>query len=61
MDKVEAQRHMQRCIDSGLWVADAKAAGLTPADKLLEEELHQRAADKEGGNVEGNEVYEDVD
>ena len=27
MPKEEAQYHMQRCIDSGLWVPDAKAAG----------------------------------
>ena len=27
MSKEEATYHMQRCIDSGLWVSDAKAAG----------------------------------
>ena len=27
MPKEDASYHMQRCIDSGLWVTDAKAAG----------------------------------
>ncbi len=27
MTKEEAAYHMKRCVDSGLWVADAKTAG----------------------------------
>jgi cell division cycle protein 37 len=27
----EARLHMKRCVDSGLWIPDAKAAGLEPA------------------------------
>ena len=27
LPKEEAAYHMQRCVDSGLWVTDAKAAG----------------------------------
>ena len=28
MSKEDASYHMQRCIDAGLWVPDAKAAGI---------------------------------
>jgi len=31
LPKEEAEYHMKRCVDSGLWIPDAKAAGLTPA------------------------------
>ena len=58
MSKEEAAYHMKRCVDSGLWVADAKAAGLTPANEEL-------AKYKEGvdGDVEseGSSEYESVD
>ncbi len=27
LSKEEASYHMKRCVDSGLWVSDAKAAG----------------------------------
>lgn len=63
---------MQRCIDSGLWVADAKSAGLTPASEILQQELEMQevgqkvemtpspdAADDE--KEDSGEHYEEVD
>lgn len=38
----------------GLWVADAKSAGLTPANEQLKKELGELP-------VEEEEVYEDAD
>ena len=40
---------MQCCVDSGLWVTDAKSAGLTPASETLQKELdaEQEAEEKE--------------
>lgn len=46
METKDAEYHMKRCVDSGLWVADAKAA---EAEKLA----------KEGGAVEGEEKTEE--
>jgi len=40
---------MKRCVDSGLWIPDAKAAGMTPAS----EELGVGAG--EAGSSEGEE------
>jgi len=38
MDDETAKYHMKRCIDSGLWIPDAKAAGLTPAADNVDQE-----------------------
>jgi len=55
MPKEESAYHMKRCIDSGLWVPDAKAAGLVPAC----EELRKLRAE---GNLEAqDDEFEDVD
>ncbi len=66
MGKEEANYHMNRCIDSGLWVPDAKAAGLTPAkeelQKLKEEgKLKLPEGDEGDEDDEAEEVYENVD
>lgn len=58
MSKEEAAYHMKRCVDSGLWVADAKAAGLTPASELFEKEDVVDDGDDEGSS---DEHYEDVE
>ena len=36
LPKEEAAMYMKMCVDSGLWVPDAKAAGLTPASEELQ-------------------------
>ncbi|XP_074059460.1 hsp90 co-chaperone Cdc37 [Macrotis lagotis] len=58
MDPTEAKYHMQRCIDSGLWVPNAKAAGgqekgdeEAPASDLVGEARKGRAEEEEKGNV----------
>ncbi|KAI6657919.1 Hsp90 co-chaperone Cdc37-like [Oopsacas minuta] len=43
MSKEDAEYHMKRCVDSGLWVADAKSAGLKSANDQLREEIEQNA------------------
>lgn len=66
MSKEDAAYHMKRCVDSGLWVADAKSAGLTPASEELkkhqdqeeEEEEEEDEEDEEGES--SDEHYEDV-
>jgi len=35
LSKADAEYHMRRCVDSGLWIPDAKAAGMTPASEEL--------------------------
>ena len=56
MSKEDAAYHMKRCVDSGLWVADAKAAGLTPAseqfDKDDQEEEDDGSSDEHYENIE---------
>ena len=64
---------MQRCIDSGLWVADAKSAGLTPASEALQKELDEKQEQEQGVEMasfpttpedekeDSAEHYEDVD
>lgn len=50
---------MQRCIDSGLWVSDAKSAGLTPASEELRK---MRGEDSLEAQVDDeDEQYEDLD
>ncbi|XP_030331096.1 hsp90 co-chaperone Cdc37 [Strigops habroptila] len=52
MDPTEAKHHMQRCIDSGLWVPNAKSgegAGKSGADGSEE-----KAKKENGGEEEGN-------
>ena len=56
MSKEDAAYHMKRCVDSGLWVADAKSAGLTPASEELQK--HQEEEEEEGES--SDEHYEDV-
>ncbi|XP_001367261.2 hsp90 co-chaperone Cdc37 [Monodelphis domestica] len=58
MDPSEAKYHMQRCIDSGLWVPNAKAAGghekgedEAPASDLVGEARKGRVEEEEKGNV----------
>lgn len=59
MPKEEAAYHMQRCIDSGLWVSDAKSAGLTPASEELRK---MRGEDSLEAQVDDeDEQYEDLD
>lgn len=55
LSKEEASYHMKRCVDSGLWVADAKSAGLTPASEELKK--HNIEVDDESSD----EHYEDID
>lgn len=55
MSKEDATYHMQRCVDSGLWVPDARSAGLTPANEQLKKELEQQ------GKLPTEEEYEDAD
>ena len=75
MDKEEFEYHMKRCVDSGLWVSDAKSAGLTPASEQLEKELDSEqlgGGEEESGakdeeesgsqkELEGSGGYEEVD
>ncbi|XP_027713575.1 hsp90 co-chaperone Cdc37 [Vombatus ursinus] len=58
MDPAEAKYHMQRCIDSGLWVPNAKAAGgqekgedEAPASDLVGEARKGRVEEEEKGNI----------
>ncbi|KAF0313815.1 Hsp90 co-chaperone Cdc37 [Amphibalanus amphitrite] len=44
MDEDEARYHMKRCVDSGLWVADAKAAEAEKAAKEAAEAAAKGAA-----------------
>ena len=56
MDQDEARYHMKRCVDSGLWVADAKAA---EAEKEAREAAEAAAA--AGGEAAAEEaVYEEL-
>ncbi len=65
MPKEEAVYHMKRCTDSGLWVPDAKAAGLTPAKeelKKLKDEGKLKLSEEEVGlEPEEEEEYETLD
>ncbi|KAI1304645.1 Hsp90 co-chaperone Cdc37 [Halotydeus destructor] len=41
LDPETAAYHMKRCVDSGLWIPDAKAAGVTPAAGDSEEAVYE--------------------
>ena len=53
MSKEDASYHMQRCIDAGLWVSDAKAAGTLLYDADLPSCVYDCVCDiqKGMGNV----------
>ena len=53
MDQDEARYHMKRCVDSGLWVADAKAAEAEKAAKEAAEAAAAGAAEGAAGAAEG--------
>ena len=64
MSKEDAAYHMKRCVDSGLWVTDAKAAGLTPASEELQKiraegSLEAQADDDSDGSGDGYDVAVD--
>ena len=68
MSKEDAAFHMKRCVDSGLWVADAKAAGLTPAREELaklalnEDDIDKgEEADNESNASDIDEYYENAE
>uniref|UniRef100_A0A8C6YGF8 Hsp90 co-chaperone Cdc37 n=1 Tax=Naja naja TaxID=35670 RepID=A0A8C6YGF8_NAJNA len=53
MDPTEAKYHMQRCIDSGLWVPNAQSAeGVEKGDKFegVYEEVKKESSEEEKGN-----------
>ena len=56
LSKEDATYHMKRCVDSGLWVSDAKAAGLTPAN----EELAKMRLEEASNASDSDEHYESV-
>ncbi|XP_057258359.1 hsp90 co-chaperone Cdc37 [Pezoporus wallicus] len=54
MDPTEAKHHMQRCIDSGLWVPNAKSgegAGKSGSEGLEEEAKKENGDEEEEGNA----------
>lgn len=59
MSKEEAAYHMKRCVDSGLWVADAKSAGLTPASEELKK--HNMDIDDESSDEHYEDIHEEKD
>lgn len=72
MPKEKFEEYMKLCVDSGLWVADAKSQGLTPASEELEKEMEslkqttEKAAEpkeeqQEEKGGEDSESYEEVD
>ena len=61
MPKEEASYHMQRCIDSGLWVSDAKSAGLTPASEELKKMRGEDSLEAQVDDDSEDERYEDLD
>lgn len=63
MSKEDAAYHMKRCVDSGLWVADAKAAGLTPAREELAKHNNDYGedADVESNASNSDDQYESLD
>uniref|UniRef100_A0A1W7RGQ6 Hsp90 co-chaperone Cdc37 n=1 Tax=Agkistrodon contortrix contortrix TaxID=8713 RepID=A0A1W7RGQ6_AGKCO len=52
MDPAEAKYHMQRCIDSGLWVPNAQSVGAEKGDKLegVYEEVKKKSSEEEKEN-----------
>lgn len=52
MPEDEAKYHMKRCVDSGLWVPDAKAAGLLAAG--------DDTTTGDGGDDDDEEIYDEV-
>ena len=58
MSKEDAAYHMKRCVDSGLWVADAKSSGLTPASEELKKYKQEQGLED---SESSDEHYEDVD
>lgn len=61
MSKEDAAYHMRRCIDSGLWVADAKSSGLTPASEELKKYKKEQGIEDDSNDESSDEHYEDVD
>ena len=59
--KEEASYHMKRCIDSGLWVPDAKSAGLTPASEELRKMRAEGNLETQDDDDSEDEHYEDPD
>ena len=58
--------HMKRCVDSGLWVSDAKSVGLTPANEIVKDfgkKLQVQEEQEEGAEADGDtdEFYEAVE
>ena len=60
MSKEDATYHMKRCVDSGLWVADAKSAGHTPASEELKKHQDQEEEEEDEEGESSDEHYEDV-
>lgn len=60
LPKEESAYHMKRCVDSGLWVTDAKAAGLTPASEELSK-LQGNQSPAAHLEEDSDEFYEAVD
>ncbi|XP_065912775.1 hsp90 co-chaperone Cdc37-like [Dysidea avara] len=61
LGKEQASYHMQRCVDSGLWVPDAKGAGLTPANEQLQKELEEQGElPPDEAAPDEEEIYEDA-
>ena len=58
MSREEAAYHMKRCVDSGLWVADAKSAGLTPASEKLAKLRNEDDGDEADNESEGSGIYD---
>ena len=58
MSREEATYHMKRCVDSGLWVADAKSAGLTPASEKLAKLRDEDEGDEADNESEGSGIYD---
>ena len=53
LPKEEASYHMKRCVDSGLWVPDAKAAGVLYVCVLESGRRKRVSADRDGGERKG--------
>lgn len=60
MSKEDAAYHMKRCVDSGLWVPDARSKGLTAA-KDQQDWQHEESEEGEEGGVSDEEAYEKID
>ena len=58
MSREDAAYHMKRCVDSGLWVADAKSAGLTPASEKLGKLRDEDDGEEADNESEGSGEYD---